>query len=91
MISTMKSERRSEILLVNSMLQWKINHDKYIGDRAFIRLYKTKRFFNLIFSIDYIQEDGYMRATVIIVRHAVQLVIPFNNKRHFKYIWRLVL
>jgi hypothetical protein len=74
-------------------MKWEYNKQKLVGDRSFIRLYTIcgKRLFNFLFNIEDWQGDGYVRATLIIWNHAIQLVIPFdNNKRHIDFRFSLL-
>jgi hypothetical protein len=67
-------------------MKWEFNKEKINGNNPFVRLYKVDgRPFNFIFHIEDWQGDGCIRTTLILLQHAIQIVIPFdNNKNHFK-------
>jgi hypothetical protein len=73
-------------------MKWEYNNQKIVGDYPFIRLYRIcgNRLFNLLFNIEDWQGDGYVRATLIVWHHAIQFVIPFNNKYRIDVRWFLL-
>lgn len=74
-------------------MKWEYNKQKLVGNYPFIRLYKVagKSLFNFLFNVEDWQGDGYVRATLIVWHHAIQLVIPFNNnKRRIDFRWSLL-
>lgn len=54
-----------------------------------IRFYRPTRRFNLCFSVEDLQGDGYVRFTLIVFKRAMQLVIPFVNRRRVFFEFQL--
>lgn len=74
-------------------MKWEYNKFKLVENHPYIRLYRVagKRWFNILFNIEDWQGDGYVRATLIVAHHAIQLVVPFNNdKRRIDIRWSLL-
>jgi hypothetical protein len=55
-----------------------------------IRIFKVPRFCNLIFSVEDLQGDGFVRLTLSCFYRAVQIYFPFNNNsKRFNLDWRI--
>ena len=54
---------------------------------ATVRTFKSPRLFNVLFSYEDLQGDGFIRLTVGVLYRSVQLIVPFENKarRHFEW------
>lgn len=64
------------------------NLDPYPG-KTTVRFFPSGRLFNVCFSIEDLQGDGFIRLTIGLFYRSIQLVIPFNNKRHLELDFRL--
>jgi len=60
------------------------------SNKTCLRTYKVpSRFFNVLFCIEDLQGDGFVRFTVICFYRGLQLLIPFNNSKRISFEFRL--
>jgi hypothetical protein len=53
-----------------------------------VRAYKVpSRFFNILLSVEDLQGDGFVRLTFILFYRALQVYVPFSNKRGWTLRW----
>ena len=56
----------------------------------YFRTFKSPRLFNVLFSVEDLQGDGFIRFTIGFLYRSVQLFMPFpNDKYHFSFDFRL--
>ena len=56
-----------------------------------LKTFKSPRPFNVCFSIEDWQGDGFIRLTVAVLYRSVQVIVPFSNdKHHYQFDFNLM-